>query len=465
MLRSGRKKRTFAELVAWQRGRQPYNDFDEKDAFQGFDLVSMRVVANRELDKAIGELKYGLPKALIEIAENPNSNPEQSLLDTMHEIAFAKAHATKRCYLERLVKLAELEALILPHIFEGSCLESERGRLTLELAQAKANILLAQEIAYFRTEYLDKVITARTKKGGLDQKLISTYLASDFANRDFTGYPPLLWSNKSLLDEVFNSLSGNIRVASQMTRRVCERDAAEHFLSPTERTKRLKMLFDQCTELGDQEGGLEVLRNFEASDPEAPATRSIYLIRYLVMLLDYALIRNNHDTLMAAVAIYERNEHFVLQSEIGGNRSRILICMMLAYLGMQDVNKATAISHELLRAKDQKTPLLYRITQRVCHLMILFDLKEVEQHLHYARNYRGLMIKQGGFALPAFTLLNFLRKNCKKFAEIRPTKNQRKGLQNAVEEIQNKLMAFLATDGAERRLFYEPILKWLSAKK
>jgi hypothetical protein len=465
MLRSGPKKRMFADLVAWQRGRQPYDDFAEKEAFAGYDLVSMRVVANRELDKALAELRYRLPREMAKIADALVTTPRPRLMQLLSEIATAKVLAIKRCYLKRLVKLVELEALILPHICEGDQLESESARISLELAHAETNITLAKEVENYRAGYLEKLNERGNNNGDLDQNLITTYLASDFAKLDIIDCPPLLWSKKCLIDEVFNSLHGNISEARQMTRRVYERDAKEHFLSPTDRAKRLKMAYEQCIMLGDMQGAMEVLRHFEACNPEAPASRSIYLIRYLVILLDYALSCDNHDVYIAAVAIYERNEEFVLQSEVGGNRSRILIVLMLVYLGLQELKKAAAICDELFRAKDQKPPIRYSVAHRVCHLMILFDTQAVDQLQHFARNYRAFFVKKGDYALPALALSTFLVKNCKKAAMARPKHYLIQELNSGIETVVESLKEFETADVLVRRLPYSSIFKWLEAKR
>ncbi len=465
ILGSGKRRRVFLELIVWHRGKQPYDPDVEIEAYKEFDINSLRDVALRHLGKALIDLREGLPAELQIIAESLKTAPKARLLQAMAEIATAKAHAIKRCYLERLVRLIALERDVSPIILTGKQLETDLKRIEVEMDQANANILLAKEIAFFRSEYLEKVNAHRIKTGELDSKIISEYLDSDFAKLSVVGYPPLLLSEKLLLDEVFKGLSGKVNEACRIAEMVCELDLKSPFLSPPSRAKLLVRLYDYYSALGDRSKGENLISLFRAIKPEMPENRDIFLIRFLVILLDWAIDRDDDVAHKTAKDFFERNEDFVLSSPVGGYRSRILIVMMVIYLGEHEGEKAKHLFDHLYRDKEQKPPLLYRISFLICHLMILYDLKEVDAIKQHAKNYREFMLEKGEIAMPAIDLLLFLRKQAKRYAATRLKAKEVTTYNSALDKVTTVLRSHQRADVVTNRLSYGPLLSWLAAKR
>ncbi len=464
ILGAGKRKRVFLELILWHRGKQPYNPDAEKEAFKPYGLNSIRDVALRELGKVLDNLRLELPKTLTLIAADLASTPRTVLFEALEQIGIAKAHAIKRCYLERLLKLVALEAeiLTLVKVDEGRALELKR--IDAEMKQAKANLQLAKDIAYHRVEYLEKVNATRSKTGKLDHQIISAYLNSDFAQLDVKDFPLLLFSEKSLLDEVFNGLSGKVEEAYRIAALVCELDQKSFFLSPLSRAKLLVRLNDYCIALGDRLNGERLIGRFAALDPEKPENRDIYLIRFLVVLLDWATESEEYASFGTVLEMFERNQEYVIASQIGGNRSRILISMMAIYLGRHDGGKAKELFDHLYRDKEQKPPLYYRICFLICHLMILYDLKEVVDLRLNAKNYREFMLEKGEISVPAIDFLAFLRKNAKRFAAPKLKTKEAIAYNAEVDAMISLLQLYQRQDTVANRLFYGPCIHWLRAK-
>ena len=464
ILSVSRKKRKWLALIVWHRGKQPYETAAEKAAFEGYDLNSMRELAIKRLDAVIAALRSGLPPEIAGIADDLNGLPRTELLQALSEIHAAKAHAIKRCYLERLVKLIGLEAAILSLLLGEEERAVALNGCEAELKQARANIVLAPQIAYYRAEYRDKVDATRKKSGSLDRVLIQGYLESDFAKLDVSAYPPLLMSEKFLLDEVFHALNGDVEVACRLAESVWGLDQLSAFLSPVKRVMLMVRLNDYYIALGNRSKGASLVRQFAAFDPESPQNRAIYLIRYLVVLLEWATAGDGYVSQQAALDIFERHEEFVLASPIGGNRSRILIAIMAIYLGRHDTKRAKTLFDNLYREKDQKPPMLYRISGLICHLMILFDSHEVAELKHHAKNHRELMLEKGEFSIPAIQFLGFLQINARRYATPKPSKKVANAYKAELEAIISSLERHQNEDGRAVRLFYEPILSWLNAK-
>jgi hypothetical protein len=155
----------------------------------------------------------------------------------------------------------------------------------------------------------------------------------------------------------------------------------------------------------------------------------------------------------------------VLESPTGGNRSRILIAVMAIYLGRRDATRAKAIFDHLYREKDQKPPLLYRLSGLICHLMILFDSHEVADLKHHAKNHREVMLEKGDFAIPALNFLRFLQINASRYATPKPSKKVANAYKTDLEAMIMCLERYQSQDGEAVRLFYEPFLSWLHAKQ
>jgi hypothetical protein len=465
LLRGGRKKRKFLELIAWHRGRQPHGTEEEKRAFEGYDLNSLRNVALRQLSGVMEELRSGLPRELSAIIASLGGSGKTLPLDAIHSIGEAKAHALKRCYLERLVKLLTLEAEALPLVYSGEAYVAELERNRVELEQARANLTLAREIAHYRVEYLDKEVAKRSKAGELETGLVEAYLRSDFAKLDPKNFPPLLMSEKCLLDEVFSSLGGRVKEAKEIAESVWGLDQRSAFLSPVNRAKLMVRINDYCIALGDRPRGEQLIAQFATFNPEKPENREIYLVRFLVVLLDWATDGNHYTSFSTALEVYERNEDFVLAAPTGGNRSRILIAMMVIYLGQQEGEKARYLFDHLYRDKDQKPLLYYRICFMICHLMILFDLHEADELRVHSKNYREFMVSKGEFAIPAIDLLGFLQKNAGRFAASRRTQKVDLAYKTELGGMIERLLKYQRQDTVVFRLFYGPYLRWLERKR
>jgi hypothetical protein len=465
ILRGGKKKRKYLELIVWHRGRQPYDADEEKDAFNGYDLNSLRVVACRQLDQVVLELRSGLPTELSLNADAMTTSSREKLQELLAEIGVAKAHAIKRCYLERLVKLIGMEAELLPLICEGTRLEIEMQRVSKELNQAHANVTFAKELVHHRAAYPLAVIAEINKTGHINQELINAYKATPFAAIDVSGYPLPLMSGKLFIDEIFASLEGDATGASEIAESVYELDLRSKFLSPLEHAKLLTRMYDYYSALGDKVKGQSIIGYFEAIGPEAAPNRKIYLIRYLVVLLDWAVDRDDDTATAKAIQVFERNRAAVLDEVIGGYRSRILIAMMLFYLGEHDVSKAKSLFDNLYRNKEQKPPILYRVTFLICHLMILFDLKDVLTMKQQAKNHREFLLEKGQIAEPAIEFLAFLRKNAKIFAAPRITSKKVVQFNTEIDAAIEELQMFNHRDKIVKRLFYAPIIKWLNGKR
>ncbi len=464
ILSVSRKKRKWLELIVWHRGKQPYETVAEKAAFEGYDLRSMRELAMKRLDAVVAELRSGLPPEIAGIADKLDSLPHATLLKALSDIHAAKAHATKRCYLDRLLKLLGLESAILSLALAGEERAAALNACEAEIKQARANLVLAPQIAYYRAEYLDKVIATRTKSGALDHDRITGYLDSDFANLDVSAYPPLLMSEKTTIDEGFKSLSGDLPTACAMAETVWQLDQRSPFLSPVRRAMLMVRMNDYYIALGNRVKGEQLITQFTKFDPEAPQNRAIYLIRFLVVLLDWAREGNNFVSFDNALEIFERNAAFVIDSPVSGNRSRILIAMMAIYLGRHAATKAKALFDDLYREKEQNPPLAYRIIGMICHLMILFDLKEVTDLKRTAKNYREFMVKKGEIALPAISFLGFLQINAKRFATPKPTDRVQKAYIEDLQGMIERLQEFQMADPEANGLFYVPCLNWLRGK-
>ncbi len=465
ILSVSRKKRKWLELIVWHRGKQPYETAAEKSAFEGYNLRSMRELAIKNLDAVIAELRAGLPPEIAGIADKLNDLPQEALLKSLGEIQVAKAHAIKRCYLDRLVKLLGLESAIYSIVLEGEERAAALDACEAELRQARANIELAPQIAYYRVEYLDKVIATAKKSGAVDQERIKLYLESDFAKLDVSAYPTLLLSEKITLDEGFHALNGEWEVACQMAESVFELDQLSPFLSPLRRAMLMVRLSEYYIDLGNRDKGERLVTQFAAFNPESPQNRAIYLIRFLVVLLEWATADDGYVSHETALSFFERNQEFVLESPSGGNRSRILIAMMAIYLGRDDTKRAKAIFDHLYREKDQKPPLLYRLSGLLCHLMILFDSHEVADLKHHAKNHREVMLEKGDFAIPALQFLRFLQMNASRYATLKPSKKVAQAYKTEVEAMIESLVRYQRQDGRADRLFYEPFISWLNAKR
>lgn len=452
------------ELIIWHRGKQPYPTAGEKAQFEGYDLNSLRVIALRKLDAAIAELRSGLPAELEAIARDLDDTPRDALLQTLKAIQVTKTQAIARCYLERLVKLIGLESRIVHLVYSGKERAAALKVCEGELKQAYDNLLLAPQIAHYRAEYLDKVIDLRTKTGTLNKELISGYLNSDFATLDVSFYPQLLMSEKLLLDEVFHALNGDGGKACRIAETVWQLDQKSPFLSPTRRAMLMVRLNDYYIFSRDREKGEQLINQFAACDPEAPQNRTIYLIRFLVVLLDWATESDGFVSLGNALEIFERNADFVIESPVGGNRSRILIAMMAIYLGRHKPQKAKALFDHLYREKDQKPPLYYRICGMIGHLMILFDLKEVTDLKKAAKNYREFMVEKGEIAIPALAFLGFLQINARRYATHKPSDKVTRAYKADHAKMLEALHQYRSEDTVAFRLFYEPYISWLDAK-
>jgi hypothetical protein len=333
------------------------------------------------------------------------------------------------------------------------------------MEQARANVALAKEIAHYRVEYLDKEVAKRSKAGELETGLVEAYLGSDFAKLDATDFPPLLMSEKCLLDEVFSSLGGRVKEAMEIAESVWRLDQRSPFLGPANRAKLMVRLNDYCIALGDRPRGERLIAQFATFDPEKPENREIYLVRFLVVLLDWATDGDHFASFSTALEVYERNEDFVLSAPTGGNRSRILIAMMVIYLGRQEGEKARYLFDHLYRDKDQKPPLYYRICFMICHLMILFDLREADELRVYSKNYREFMVSKGEFAIPAVDLLGFLQKNAGRFAAPRRSVKVAVAYKAELEGMIERLFVYQHQDTVVFRLFYGPYLRWLEGKR
>ncbi|MFN8394217.1 MAG: hypothetical protein U0176_06020 [Bacteroidia bacterium] len=464
LLGSGGKLPKWLELIVWQRGKQPYPAAEEKVHFEGYDLNSLRVVASKKLESAIAVLRSGLPAEIEALAENLDGLPRRELLLALDFIKGAKTHAIKRCYLERLVKLIDLESAIVAGAYSGIKRTAALGTCATEMEQARANLLLVQQINYYRTEFLDKVIATRNKTGALELERIKDYLLSDFAKLDVSAYPALLRSEKLLLDEVFHALNGDRKSACRIAESVWESDQQSHFLSPLSRAKLMVRLNDNYAALGYRAKGEKLVAQFAAFDPELPQNRAIYLVRFLIASLEWRSEGASKMPLDSVVELFQRNEDFFLGLPVSGNRSLILIAMMAIYLGQQDIEKAKMLFNNLYREKDQKPSLRYRISGLLCHLMILFDSHEVAELKHHAKNYRELMMEKGDFSIPAIRFLSFLQINARRYATSRPSLKVSKAYQADLEAIIISLQRYQLDDGVAERLLYEPFINWLNAK-
>jgi hypothetical protein len=465
ILSVSRKKRKWLELIVWHRGKQPYETAAEKAAFEGYNLRSMRELAIKNLDAVIAELRSGLPPEIAGVADDLDDRSQEEIMSVLGEIRVAKAHAIKRCYLDRLVKLLGLESAILSRAYAGEKRSIALDVCEAELKQAKANLVLAPQIAYYRVEYLDKVITTRRKSGALDHERIKDYLESDFAKLDVSAYPPLLLSEKITVDEGFHFLRGDGEAACRMAESVWELDQRSPFLSPNKRAMLMVRLNDYYIAFESRAKGENLVTQFASFDPESPQNRAIYLVRFLVVLLEWATAENGYVSHETALHFFERNQEFVLESPTGGNRSRILIAVMAIYLGRRDATRAKAIFDHLYREKDQKPPLLYRLSGLICHLMILFDSHEVADLKHHAKNHREVMLEKGDFAIPALNFLRFLQINASRYATPKPSKKVANAYKTDLEAMIMCLERYQSQDGEAVRLFYEPFLSWLHAKQ
>ncbi|MFN8397848.1 MAG: hypothetical protein U0176_24735 [Bacteroidia bacterium] len=341
----------------------------------------------------------------------------------------------------------------------------------MELRQAQANLVLAPQITHYRSEYLDKVIEMQAKAGILDKGLIRGYLESDFARLDVSAYPPLLMSEKTTLDEGFHALNGNGEAACQLAESVWNLDQESPFLSPIRRVMLMVRLNEYYVAFGNREKGRELIAQFSAFAPEAPQNRMTYLLRFLVVMLEWASENAGSEFLETAQGVFERNEEFILALPVSGNRSLVLITMMVAYLGKLEVARAKQLFDHLYREKDQKPPLLYRISGLICHLMILFEAREIAELKHHAKNHRELMLEKGEFSIPAIHLLGFLQKNARRYATPKATPKVVHAYRTDLEKIIQLLEGFQELEGFRRgdrgaiRLFYEPFLQWLRAKR
>ena len=464
LLGLGSKLPKWLELIVWQRGKQPYPSAEEKVQFEGYDLNSLRVIALRKLDAAIAELRSGLPADLEAIDSDCDNTARDTLLQTLKTIQVTKTQAIRRCYLERLVKLLGLESRIIQLVYSGEERAASLQVCEGEMRQAQSNLVLAPQIVYYRAEYLDKVITLRTKTGALDQERIRGYLDSDFAKLNVTAYPPLLMSEKLLLDEVFHALDGDGGAACRIAEYVWELDQKAPFLSPMRRAMLMVRLNDYYIVFRDREKGEQLINQFAAFDHESPQNRTIYLIRFLVVLLDWATETDGYVSLGNALEIFERNADFVIDSPVGGYRSRILIAMMAIYLGRHKPQKAKALFDHLYREKDQKPPLYYRICGMISHLMILFDLKEVADLKKAAKNYREFMVEKGEIAIPAIAFLGFLQINARRYATHKPSEKVARAYKADLFVIIERMKRFQTSDSQANVLFYGPILSWLKEK-
>ena len=126
--------------------------------------------------------------------------------------------------------------------------------------------------------------------------------------------------------------------------------------------------------------------------------------------------------------------------------------------------KAKELFDHLYRDKEQKPPLYYRICFLICHLMILYDLKEVVELRLNAKNYREFMLEKGEISVPAIDFLAFLRKNAKRFAAPKLKTKEAIAYNAEVDAMISLLQLYQRQDTVANRLFYGPCIHWLRAK-
>lgn len=466
LLRVKVKKPKYLELIEWHRGRHPYDILEEKAAFEGYNLESLRENALNRLDASIAELMSGLPAPLVAAANRMDGLTPGELTQALETIREAKAHAVKRCYLERLVRLIELEIKLVGKAYAGSDRDVVLQACEEELRQAHANIELAPRVAHYRAEYIDKVKEIRDKTGLLDMDLLHAYRDSESARLDVSSYPPLLMSEKLLLDEVLSSLSGDVAKACSIAEGVWLLDQQAPFLNPPSRAKLMVRLNEYYNGLGMHAKAHDLISQAASLDPELPSHRPIYLIPFLVALIDWADDSDGLVSWGSALEYYERNEAFVLRSPVSGNRSRILIAMMAVYLGQNDRLNAQALFDNLYRAKDQKPPLYYRITGMLCHLMILFDQGEVAELKRNAKNYREFILEKEtpltGLVLP---FIKFLQFNVRRYASPRPSTKVVQAYNEAHQATTKHLQDYQAQGKGNNRLLSRTCLRWLQLRE
>ncbi|MFN8396330.1 MAG: hypothetical protein U0176_17025 [Bacteroidia bacterium] len=444
----------YAELYLWHRGRLPYNPDAEQADMGRYHLPSLRKDALRRLRQCLAELRSGMHQLFMAWERSLDSEPMVHPKEMMEAIQAAKAHAAKRGYLERILRLLAFEECVARAYLKGFALDRCLSRIAAEVEQANANLLLAPQLSYYRREYLEAVRQGFYATGLIDRDRVAAYLGSDFYQLDVSGYPARLTVDKLLIDEFFLFLSDHITEACDIANKIHRLHRSGGLLSPRDHASLLRRLANYYDQLSDRDGIRRVISHFEEIQPEKAEHFQIYMSKYLNTLCFLSFDIDDESIATKAHVLYEKHQ-LQLHALPEGNEKLSMMLFILYYkIAGGKVAEARELFDHLYRFADQRPPLIYRVQFMVAHLILLFEEGAGDEMRTFSKNYKRIMEKSMPSTLPALRLLGFLSKHV--------NRNYPIAMLEQYESLCDSVREFEKTPGFERSLIYSPIKTWLA---